>query len=481
MGVSSKSLKKCVTSETFFFIFFLNFQENMVCVSNNARILMHRLGLHESVIVSVRCFVSVEDVIRHVERETPEQLTLHSNDHLPTLFSMVLKKKLRPYQEYVLSRMMAGGFRPSLLTMPCGSGKTLVGCAVMSALCRRTLVITNYKIVAKQWYREMLQCFDHTARVCYDTDVELSDADVIITTYDSLACNQTVSCQRRLYHLLMSDFGLIILDEAHKVVAPTFFAIISRLRGPFLALSASPIREDNAMRNLYPLVGGNKIGVSRLQLVEEGHICDTICRNIIVSTDSRLLNQSLGRDMLTRCMVLNPAKMAVLYELLVDEGHRTMVFCDNIWCLHHVYDTLRNAFGERVLGPICMSTTMQQRESFIASFMSRESSIMMISRTGDEGIDIPNASRLIQICTIWGSRRQHLQRIGRVQRCCSSKKTTVEAISILSEGTSEIQFAEHRDAYLRFHEFHVHTEKRVSETSDAQINSVLSVIRKRKL
>ena len=118
-----------------------------------------------------------------------------------------------------------------------------------------------------------------------------------------------------------------------------------------------------------------------------------------------------------KAAVVNPNKMNMLRNIF-DKfiNNRIILCCDDIWCLHYVFHKFEKTHN--VIGPICMKTTTDMREKFVAKFLQEDNigKILMISRTGDEGIDIPSATKMVQICTPWGSRRQHAQRIGRVQR-----------------------------------------------------------------
>ena len=141
---------------------------------------------------------------------------------------------------------------------------------------------------------------------------------------------------------------------------------------------------------------------------------------------------------------------------MIIEKHRILIFCDDIWSMNYVHSQLKSEF--MIIGIINMSTSIENREDYVEKFLCEENNakILMLSRTGDEGIDVPSASKLIQICTPWGSRRQHAQRIGRVQRPSSEKNICCEAITLVSEGTSEVEFAQRRDEYLKEMGYDVH-------------------------
>ena len=132
-----------------------------------------------------------------------------------------------------------------------------------------------------------------------------------------------------------------------------------------------------------------------------------------------------------------------------------------------------------VIGPICMKTTTDMREKFVAKFLQEDNigKILMISRTGDEGIDIPSATKMVQICTPWGSRRQHAQRIGRVQRP-KEVNEVCEAISIISNDTHEVEFSKKRDEYLREMNYDVLVTTNEELCTDAEIDKAIQDLNK---
>ncbi|MCL6637035.1 MAG: helicase-associated domain-containing protein, partial [Alicyclobacillus sp.] len=63
--------------------------------------------------------------------------------------------RLRGYQQEAVQRFLAG--EPSgVVVLPCGSGKTWVGIAVLCALQVETLVLVPTETAARQWQRELL-------------------------------------------------------------------------------------------------------------------------------------------------------------------------------------------------------------------------------------------------------------------------------------------------------------------------------------
>jgi DNA excision repair protein ERCC-3 len=353
---------------------------------------------------------------------------------------------------------------PTLVVMPCGSGKTFTSLCCIATVRQCTLIITNYKIVALQWKKELLKYFNiKTDQIQCISDESFeydytNPPSICIITYDTLTSSLTSSSRLIVFKLLMTNFGLIILDEAHKSVAPSYYCVISKLSGTFVAFTATPIREDSELKQIFKLVHSD-IEIGAHDLVNDGYIAEIICTTVFVPTNPILMSKTLSHTEKLKAAVVNPNKIAYLIELLAtmtENKERILIFCDDIWSLKYVFSIVKQKY--QVIGPIYMDTSLQQRETLVCNFLEEDDKykLLMISRTGDEGLDIPCASKLIQICTSWGSRRQHAQRIGRIQRAHDST-TKCEAITIVSKDTIEVKFAHKRDKYIKEMKYKMNT------------------------
>jgi len=395
--------------------------------------------------------------------------------------------RIRPYQREVVDYTVGlNHVKPSKVVMPCGSGKTFTGLCCVATLRRKTLIITNYKIVANQWKHELFKYFDvqkDNIQCIGDEGFEFNEkADITIITYDTMSSISTMKSCSIVRKILMTDFALVILDEAHKAVASSYFNMLSYISGCFLAFTATPVREDSEMKRLKYFVN-DEIEVEAKELIENGYLSKIFCQTVIVPTHPVLhKNASLTYTEKLIAAVINPNKIEYLRSILqtmFDEKHKILVFCDDIWSIKYVANQIKKHF--KIIGPVCMQTTLPEREKSVKKFLEEdhEGKIMFISRTGDEGIDVPSATKLIQICTSWGSRRQHAQRVGRVQRPANNN-LVCEAITLVSDKTMEIVFSEKRDNYLREMGYDVTTEKIDVKSNQKNMKSIVDLIKKRK-
>jgi DNA excision repair protein ERCC-3 len=85
-----------------------------------------------------------------------------------------------------------------------------------------------------------------------------------------------------------------------------------------------------------------------------------------------------------------------------------------------------------------------RRQHLLQEFKSGERDTLIVSRVGDEGIDLPDAELAIVASGLGGSRRQGAQRAGRTMRPPGSARMYVLA----TRGTTEEDFARRRMQHL---------------------------------
>jgi len=86
-----------------------------------------------------------------------------------------------------------------------------------------------------------------------------------------------------------------------------------------------------------------------------------------------------------------------------------------------------------------------RREKLFSQFRQDERDILIVSRVGDEGIDLPDADLAILASGLGGSRRQGSQRAGRTMRPAGKSRVYVLA----TRGTTEEDFAQRQLQHLR--------------------------------
>jgi len=147
----------------------------------------------------------------------------------------------------------------------------------------------------------------------------------------------------------------------------------------------------------------------------------------------------------------NPNKARIVAFLIkrhLQNKHRVMVFCDNLFCLSWYTRMLRRP-------KIDGSTPVDDRVRILQNFrQASNGDCMLISQVGDQSIDLPEAEVVIQVALMHGGRMQEGQRIGRIQRP-QAHKPVAYFYSLVSQDTVEEQFASQRRHFLQDHGYTV--------------------------
>eukprot|EP00798_Chlamydomonas_sp_ICE-L_P003637 gene3637-biopygen21376 len=155
--------------------------------------------------------------------------------------------QLRPVQESVVSSFLERARDPQvaggIITLPCGGGKTVVALKIASELACKTLIVVHKEFLLSQW-RERIEQFMPNASVGL-VKAGVTDThgrDVVLASLQSLSIKSYAADT-------FSDFGLLIVDECHRVGTEVFSRALFKTTFRYsLGLSATPDRKDGMTR-----------------------------------------------------------------------------------------------------------------------------------------------------------------------------------------------------------------------------------------
>ena len=344
-----------------------------------------------------------------------------------------LELDLRPYQETWLSNFLDQ--QSGVLVGPPGSGKTVAAMGILAAVGGETLILVPGRELAGQWRAELLA---HTTlgpdQVGEYHGGTKEIRPVTVATYRIAGMDQ----HRHLFD--SREWGLIVYDEVQHLPSPVSRRTADLQSRHTLGLTSSPLREDDREGEIFTLVGP-PIGTDWEALFEAGYVAEPEVEIRYVPWNSETRQHeyvsATGHER-RQLAATNPAKREEIEALLAETGDRqALVFVE--------YLDQGRAYADALDVPfISGETPHHRREKLFEEFREGTRRTLVVSRVGDEGIDLPNAEVAIVASGLGGSRRQGTQRAGRTMRPTGRARMHVLA----TRGTREEEFARRRMQYL---------------------------------
>jgi len=357
---------------------------------------------------------------------------------------------LRDYQRDAAQIFHASGSEKGgsgVIVLPCGSGKTIIGMAVMALVKSHTLILTPSVTAARQWIREILQKTTLTKEQVKEYSGDVKEiGQVTVATYQILTQRKRKSEEFTNFSLFESQkWGLMIYDEVHLLPAPVFRFSADMQATRRLGLTATLVREDHKETEVFSLIGPKKFDIPWRVLEAQGWIAQAKCHEIRVPMDSEQRISYAVAPLREKISIAgcNPEKFSIVKNLLEKHSEEN----DRILIIGQYIEQLEALAKEINVPLITGKTPNKERDRIYDSFRSGEIRILMVSKVGNFAIDLPDASVLIQISGTFGSRQEEAQRLGRVLR---PKKDGRPAMfySLVTKDSREQEFAMNRQLFL---------------------------------
>ena len=378
-----------------------------------------------------------EDAVAEVKRVLYEAgYPIQDERDLDTGEALALSVELdlRDYQHEWVGQFMET--KSGVLVGPPGAGKTVAALGILARVGGETLILVPSRELAGQWRDEILAHTTLTEDQVGEYHGGTKDVrPVTIATY------QTAGMDRHRQLFDSREWGLVIYDEVHHVPASIYRRSANLQTRHRLGLSSTPVREDDKEEDIYTLIGP-PIGTDWDSLFDAGFVAEpeVQIRYVPWADDDDARNQyvsSHGHER-RQLAATNPAKVEEVEHLLAQHSDKkALVFAD--------YLNQGRALSAALDVPfVSGETPHSQRERFLDEFRHGGRDTLVVSRIGDEGIDLPDAEVAIVASGLGGSRRQGAQRAGRTMR--PEGRSLVYVLA--TRGSNEEDFAQRRLRHL---------------------------------
>ena len=378
----------------------------------------------------------VEDLAGYVEG-LPLSLDLRAARFVPRDY------QIEASEAFYQGGTVGGG--SGVVVLPCGSGKTIVGLAVMAQVQQSTLILTTGHTSVAQWRRELLEKTTLSeADIAEYTGAVKDIGPVTLTTYQMLTHRAEKS--EDFPHLRVFDqrnWGLIIYDEVHLLPAPVFRVTAEVQARRRLGLTATLVREDGREGDVFSLIGPKKYDVPWRDLEGRGWIAEATCTEVrcALPRDVRMAYATALPREKFRIAAENPVKGVLLRHILARHPGAPALI------IGQYLDQLKQIATACDAPLITGKTAQRERERLYGLFRTGALSLLVLSKVGNFALDLPDAEVLLQVSGTFGSRQEEAQRLGRVLRPKAAGRQA-HFYTLVSRDTDEQEFAHHRQLFL---------------------------------
>ncbi|KAK8401296.1 hypothetical protein O3P69_002809 [Scylla paramamosain] len=246
-------------------------------------------------------------------------------------------------------------------------------------------------------------------------DDDLQDAAVVLATYHWLSgSREAAGANARVRRAVFAKtYGLLLMDEVHKLPATAYRHIPSRIHSSWrVGLTADLSREAEEEHVILSSVGPVRSRVSVARLVHLRVIARVQLVQVLVPLPrgfSRvMLDTPKHKDLHRLLILLNPYKFCYLRSLihLVEHKQRQKLLVMFEEVLH------LQVFAVACRRPWACGKN-EGREATVQDFQhSAAPRTLLVSRISDTGLDVPDLAYCLQLDGLGGSRQQEVQRLG---------------------------------------------------------------------
>ncbi|SFB94031.1 DNA excision repair protein ERCC-3 [Halobiforma haloterrestris] len=374
-----------------------------------------------------------EAAIKRILYEAGYPVQDHRDLDAGDALEVALEVSLRDYQRTWVDRFAEAG--EGVFVGPPGSGKTVAAMGAMAEVGGETLVLVPSRDLARQWADAVVE---YTSlgphQVGQYHGGQKNVRPVTIATYQIAGMDR----HRSLFD--DREWGLVIFDECQHVPSDVYRRSTHLQSQHRLGLSASPIREDDRQTEIFTLVGP-PIGTDWQALFDAGFVAEPELEIRYVpwgDDEQRNAYASAEGQEKYRIAARNRGKIDEVRYLLADHHDaKALVFVDYLEQGRELSEALDTPF-------LSGETPHHERRRLLEEFRRNERDLLIVSRVGDEGIDLPTADLAIVASGLGGSRRQGTQRAGRTMRPAGGALVYVLA----TRGSREEEFARRQLQHL---------------------------------
>lgn len=319
--------------------------------------------------------------------------------------------KLRPYQARAVKDLLRlfRQHRRIVAVSPTGSGKTVLAVALLKKWPNKRILWVAHRIELLRQAVDQLKAAgvaDRDIGILSGTDKSNPDARILVASIDVLRLHPVPKCD------------VIVVDEAHRVMAESYRAVIAaRPKALVLGLTATPWRLDGDP--LGDVFGGMHVVAEAVELIEDKWLARPSCYGLPNERALALTrNVTAGRDFAQRKLGKEMSKLPLMGHTVnewkrIAKGKRTIVFAVD----HEHAAKLFNRFKRAKVAAEYLRDGIgaDERKAALERLASGVTRVIVNVDILSEGYDCPNVECIV-MARPTKSLTRFLQQCGRASR-----------------------------------------------------------------
>jgi superfamily II DNA or RNA helicase len=344
--------------------------------------------------------------------------------------------KPRPYQAKAIKAVLKALNEPDMTGCvfrgPCGCGKTFLILALIHELQLPTLVIVHTNALARQWSENIARWYGFAPGRIGGGKKD----DIKIIT---VAMQQTLWRRANEKPIWLDFFGLIAIDECHKVASRSFQVVSKMFPAKYrIGASADERRKDRLEILVTDTLGPLVHQIKKKDLIGYGNLVPTKLEVIKTNyydqifLDSLLDKNEVGNDwvgMISRLTQDEDRNDVILQKIIqileTEKDARILCLSERVEACYYlagqINEQINLVAGIMVGGP----ENRAELEKTMAGLQTGKVRVGFGTSVADEGLDIPALTHVFMTCPVHGHPKRMVQMIGRAARPWKKKKHAV--------------------------------------------------------
>ena len=314
---------------------------------------------------------------------------------------------LRSYQQKSVDNIMKDiqdGCPSMLAVLPTGAGKTIVFSNIAKEMGKRkTLILAHREELIDQAISKLHAATGIIAQKEKAEHRASHHAPVVVASVQSM--------QNRLERWPADHFGLVICDEAHHSISPSWQEVLNHFKCPVLGVTATPDRGDK--RNLGSFYQKVSFEIGLKELIIQGYLCEIKVKSVPLEIDLSEVKQTAGDyDAKMLASALDPYLDSIAKQIKIHAGHRKILSFLPLIATSQKFTAACNRQG---ISSMHINGKSENRKEILGNFANDKWQHLSNAMLLTEGYDQPDVDCIV-ILRPTRSRPLYSQMVGRGTR-----------------------------------------------------------------